>query len=268
VPVETNRSLGGIGAIFSLLGIISTIVTFGEYLAAGNSSSSSVANFGLIGITGIVGLLVFVGFILFLVAMWGFSKDYNEKQIFNNIIYGIVGAIVTVIVVGVVWLIFVITSLFSVPGLNPSTSANAFLPYSAPLIAAISVATLVWAIFIVKAYNLLGDKSGVPLFRTGAKILLAGVILNIVVSVVFAALAISGLIDGKIFVLASVPGGILNYVSEGVFAMSFFRIKAQPAQAFSTSPLPATSIQERYCPNCGTRNQLDSVYCIRCGQKL
>jgi len=265
MSVESNRNLGGIGSILSLLGIISTTATLVQYSIGGLTTQVSASMLGLLGVTGILGFVAFIGFILFLVAMYGFSKDYAERRIFSYIIYGIIGGIVSGLIVGVVSVAVTFASIFNRSSL-PSSSVS---PFTVVMTAALTIASLVWVYFIVKSYNLLGDKSEVPMFKTGAKILLVGVILNIVLNMVFAALILNGSIPANALLLASVPGGILNYVAQGVFAKSFFAIRAPPSsQTILPSYVPATQTQSWFCPNCGMENQTDSVYCIRCGRKL
>jgi len=104
LAIQTNRTLGGIGAVFSVLGAISSISSVLLY----GYPTSPAANLVLALISGVVGLFAFVGFILFLIAMYGFSRDYNEHRIFNYILYGflctIVAAIIAVAIVVVIFL--------------------------------------------------------------------------------------------------------------------------------------------------------------------
>jgi uncharacterized membrane protein len=265
MSVQTNRTLGGIGSILSLLGIISTIATLVQYSVGGLTTQVSASMIGLLGVTSILGFIAFIGFILFLVAMYGFSKDYAEPRIFGYIIYGIIGGIITGAIVGVVSVALTFASIFNRSSL-PSSSTS---PFTVVMTAALTIASLVWVYFIIKSYNLLGDKSGVSMFKIGAKILLTSIILNVALNLVFAGLILSGAISANALLLASVPGGILNYVAQGVFAKSFFAIKPAPlSQTLMPSYTPAAQPPLRYCPNCGMENQTDSVYCIRCGRKL
>jgi uncharacterized membrane protein len=269
MSVGTNRSLGGIGSILSFVGIISTIATLIEYSLEGGNVGPSASTLGLLGIDMIFAFIAFVGFILFFVAMYGFSKDYGEPKIFKYLLYGIAGAVVTGIIGGVIYVIFTIGNLFS-RGLNPSApTSTAFPPYTSVWIVAISLTTIVWVYFAVKSYNLLGDNTGISLFRIGAKIFFAGAVINVALNVVFATLILNGSISSNALVLISAPGGILNYIAQGIFAKSFFAIKPPPQN--QTYPPPYSTLtqpQVRYCPNCGMENQSDSFYCIRCGRKL
>jgi uncharacterized membrane protein/ribosomal protein S27AE len=268
MPIETNRSLGGIGSILSLVGVVSTIITLIEY-GLGNYTQFNASRFGSLIMSGGVGILAFVGFILFFVAMYGFSKDYGERRIFNYLIYGLVGTIIAGAVIGIIWFALTFASIFSnFSNVNPPLSSNIMMQYTAPLTGAIGVATLIWVYFNFKAYNLLGDKSEVPLFRIGAKILLAGAILNIIMGALVAGLTLTGAIDLSTFTLALTPGAIVAYAAQGVFAIAFFRIKTPLTNTYSTPNNSTYSVQMKYCPKCGTATQMDTIYCTKCGNKL
>jgi hypothetical protein len=83
-------------------------------------------------------------------------------------------------------------------------------------------------VFNVKAFRLLGEKSGVPLFRTATLVLLARAVVNIGVEIVFAALTYSGSINYNTYLLAAVPGGFVQDIAWLLLAIAFFRIKAPP----------------------------------------
>ena len=70
---QTNKTLGGVGAILLLIGCLFFIN----------------AIFGLIGL---------IGFILYLIALGGFADYYSEKGIFNNALYGFIIFIIGVVV--------------------------------------------------------------------------------------------------------------------------------------------------------------------------
>lgn len=266
MSIETNRSLGGIGSILSFLGIIGTIATLVDYAITGLSPEASIATFGFLGIAGIIGSIAFVGFILFLIAMYGFSRDYADRRIFSNILYGILAAIITGIVIVAAFLILMLPSIFStLPGVNSQQPSDAFLRSSTLINSLTSIASLIWVFFIIRSYNLLAEKTGVILFKTGAKVLLASAILNVVMTALFVALALTEIIDYNTFILALIPGSFLGYAAQGLFAVSFFRIKP-PAQPYTQPRVWNQNV--KYCPNCGTQNQTDSIYCLKCGQKL
>ena len=107
LTIQTNRTLGGIGAVFSALGVVSTVSSVFLY----GYPNSLAVTLPLALITGFVGLFSFVGFILFLIAMYGFSRDYNEHRIFNYLLYGFLATIVAAMVALVVVVVIFLTNL-------------------------------------------------------------------------------------------------------------------------------------------------------------
>jgi uncharacterized membrane protein len=263
--------LGGVGAVFSVLGVISTVSSAFLY---SNPASASGTNVMFALVTSAVGFSSFVGFILFLVAMYGFSKDYAEHRIFGYLVSGIIWTIVGAVVAGVIFVVALLLNLATIiPNLNPSTTdpsqaTASMVNFLTPFTAVFLFVGLIWIVFNVKALKLLGEKSGVPLFKTGTLVLLAAALVNVGVGVVFAVLAYSGLIGYSTYLLAALPGGIVQDGAWVILAMAFFRIKPPETQAFAPSYASGFSGQVKYCSHCGTPNQLDAVYCTWCGQKL
>ena len=94
MTLETDKSLGGVGAILLVIG---TIPFAGAY----------------------TGILALVGLILVLIAMKGLSNYYKDSSIFNNALYGIIIAIVG----GILFIVAVVTSaigLLDKIGIHPS----------------------------------------------------------------------------------------------------------------------------------------------------
>ena len=149
--------------------------------------------------------------------------------------------------------------------------------YLAPILPVIGFVSLINVVFNVRAFNLLGDKSKVPLFRTAAKVLLAAALIGIVLAIIFAVIAAYvSLSYNTLLALLSV-GGLVQDVAWVLLAMAYFRIKPPAPQAVSAQPpfqvaaptsAPAVPGQVKYCTHCGAPNPTDAVYCTRCGQKL
>jgi len=262
--------LGGIGAVLTVVGAVSTVSSLIRYVYP-NSIASDVA---FSAVTSLFGFAAFVGLILFLVAMYGFSRDYGDHKIFNYILYGIIYTIVAAVIVGIIAVVVVLANLGSIiPNLGASTTSPAqiqeiMLTYLGPFFAVFGVIGLIYVVFNVKAFNLLSDKSQVPLFRTGAKVLLAGGLLTTVLGIVFAVLAAAGSLSFNALLVIAIPGGLVQDAAWVLLAMAFFRIKVPPTETLTTSYTPPVSGQVKYCTHCGMPNQLDSAYCTRCGQKL
>jgi uncharacterized membrane protein len=266
VTIESNRTLGGIGALLTLTGVAGTISSI---FTIGTEGATNLAFLLIIGLTG---LLSFVGFILFLISMNGFSKDYADQRIFQYIIYGFIGAIITGVVTLTTWAILTLANILtlnsqSIPS-NSSDTTALLAPYISALTPVMAVAGLVWIYFNYKSYNLLADKSEVSLFRSAAKIFVLGAIVNIAVGAVFAILIYNNSIDYSTLALASVPGGLIQYLAWAFIAKGFFSIKAPSVQATTQQTYPTITTPSQYCSSCGAQNQTDSTYCVRCGKKL
>ncbi len=272
MTIQSNRSLGGIGAILTIVGAIGSAVSVLQL--AYPVGNLSVLNIGILAISSVVSVVAFVGFILFLVAMYGFSKDYGERRIFSYILYGLIIAIVLAVVIGVIWFaFFMVNMLMVIPILSPTPSSTTQIqtllaPYYGPLLAAMSIVMLVWILYNYKAFNLLAHKSGVHLFHNAARIFLLGAVINVAVGVIFAVLGVTGFLGYNTLLLASVPGGAVMYIAWAFAAKGFYSIVAPPTQPLTQSIVSPTSYQVKYCPNCSAQNRVDSSFCERCGQKL
>jgi uncharacterized membrane protein len=272
VTIQINKNLGRWGALLTLLGIISTLTSVIEFFLP---KPNVGATLGLSLVSLVVGLAAFVGFVLFLVAMYGFSKDYGERKIFDYLLYGLIGSIAGVIVLAILGFAFVLGSLFSAfPNLNGSTNASAIQSTLMPSLLVFTglglVIGLIWIFLNYKAINLLAKKSEVPTFKTAAKLLLAGPLINIVVVILIAALVSTSSIENAVNVLTlvSVPGSVVQYIAWWLMAKGFSEIKVPPIQNVPSTYAPLASVQAKYCSHCGTPTQFDSEYCTKCGQKL
>ncbi len=277
LTIESNRTLGGVAAILTLLGIFSQIASLFHYIFPNSFGASLFYT----GVGGIFGVLALVGFLLFLIAMYGFSKDYNEHRIFSNLLYGFIVTVIAVVVVTVIAVLIILFNFATLfPNLSSSTSSSQISSSFSKTFGSISpffgLVGVVWIVFVMRSFNLLSDKSKVPLFRTGGKVLLAGALVNVVIAVVFAVLGVYVSIPLNTLLALLTIGGVIQDIAWVLLAMSFFRIQApapQTAYAQKSSQVPSIytqvlSGQVKYCPNCGAPNQLDASYCTRCGQKL
>jgi uncharacterized membrane protein/ribosomal protein L40E len=269
LTIQTNRTLGGIGACFTLIGAVSSVFSLVRFAYPSSAAASLLYTV----VSGIVGFLAFIGFILFLIAMYGFSKDYSEPKIFNYILWGIVVTIIAAVIAMFILIAIVLANITSIiPGTNPSTTSptqitNTMLSYISPFIAIIGFVGLINIVFNVKAFNLLADKSKVPLFKGAAKVLLAGGLVSIVLGIVIAAMASYGLLSFDALLIVAVPGGLVQYVAWLLLAISFLRISAPPTQPLTSPSASTIGGQVKYCINCGAENQIDAAYCTKCGKK-
>jgi uncharacterized membrane protein len=265
LAIESYRSIGGIGAGLTVVGAVGSVLSVFEF-ATPSSSSASLA---LLVASGIIGVITFVGFVLFLVGMYGLSREYREHNILNYIIYGIVATVIAAVVAFALLLAFTLANFGIASSVSP-TQSN-ILSFLAPAIPVLGFIGLINVVFNVLAFNLLSKKSGVSLFVSGARILLLGAIISVVIGFVVAAFSADLVTTIDSISVAVVPGALVQYVGWALLAVAFFRIQP-PQQAYTaytaTPPDVPLQMQVKVCGNCGAQNLPDSVYCARCGQKL
>jgi uncharacterized membrane protein len=271
VTIASNRTLGMLGAIFTLIGAVSTALSVIRFFYP----ASIAANVAVTTVVGIVSSLALVGFLLFLIAMYGFSRDYGERRIFNYVLYGLLIGIVAAVVTVVFMVAFFLANLASVitafGSTNPPSSSQVqslMIPYLAPFLVVFSFIALINVVLDVRAFNMLGDKSAVPMFRAAAKVLLAGGLLMVASGVIFGVFAYVNLIAYDQLLFMTLPSGVIQEIAWLLLAIAFYRI--QPPLIQNTNQ-PTASIQyapTKSCINCNAQNQSDSIYCVQCGKKL
>ena len=270
LTIESNRTMGGVSAILILIGIISQLTSLFQ---ATFPNSIAIAIFS--GIGGIFSVLSFVGLILFIIAMYGFSKDYREPKIFSNILNGLIITIIAAIIVGAIFVIAVLFNLANLfPNLGSSASSSSQISSSlsklfSEALPFFSLVGVIWIAFNVLSLNLLADKSRVSLFKIGAKVLLAGALVNVVLAIIFAVVGFYIVISTNVLLALLVVGGLVQDIAWLLLALAFFRIQSPtlPVSGVTPNVAPA-SVQVKYCPNCGAPNLPDASYCTRCGQKI
>lgn len=228
--------------IFSIIAAIPTAITGGGSTPPFGSSFF----FGVIWIAFIgLGFISLIGVILFIVAMYQLSHYYNEPGIFKNTIYSLVVSIVGAVTL-VAILLAVIISTITIPIVSTPPAAfpasGLFLVGFVAIIGAAIAIGIVSALFYKRAFNQLGEKSGVHSFDTAGLLILIGVIVPIVSWI------------GWIFA-----------------ASGFYSLKPKPTESSSTYTVqtaPTTTTQNKYCSYCGTANNVDAAYCKNCGKKL
>jgi len=202
MTLESNKTLGGVGALLVVIGFL-----------------------GFFG-SGYAGLLILVGAILTLIALKGFSDHYNEGGIFNNALYSLVTAIVGVVAFIATIIIMVIqTVLTGFTWTDPMAIQQYFMEHMTDLwsiIATLIIAFvvlfvffIVTAIFARKSLSLLSAKTGEKIFETAGLLWLIGAVLTIIA-----------------------VGLILIWVAWILIAVGFFSIKTQAAQQPLSTPQP------------------------------
>jgi uncharacterized membrane protein len=92
MTLESNRMLGGIGALLIVISSITSFLSLARFFFP----NLNVAGFG-----SLFGVLGLVGIILFLIAMKGFAVHYKAPSIFNNALYWLISSIIAGVVAGV-----------------------------------------------------------------------------------------------------------------------------------------------------------------------
>ena len=209
---ETDKNIGGIGAILLFIGLI----PYGEPF---------------------LGIIALIGFIMVLIALHGLADYYKEQRIFNNALYGFITTIAGgVAAIGTAIYIAFYTTIFtnflykiypswngkysSLAGMTPTltgiTSSDV-----APIIGAVfGILAITWIFLIIATFfdrrslKTLGTKANVGLFSTAGLLLLIGAILTIV------------------FI-----GFLLMWIAILLMIIAFFQLKPQ-AEATPSQPPP------------------------------
>ncbi len=200
-------------------------------------------------------VLNFAGYVLFLMAMNGLSKVYNDVRIFKNSLYGFTASLIGAIVFSVIVYAYFIPILDTLT-YYPTNSATAppvsifitflqvilFIGIGGSILAAIN------GFFYRQAFNALAEKSGEDNFKTAGLFMLLGGALTII------------LIGGLLFIIGWI-----------IAAVGFFSLKnkiAHPTIPYAQYTPTHSVMPKKKCPNCGTENTTDALYCANCGNKL
>ncbi len=265
MAVESNRMLGGIGALLLVVSAVSPLLVLPRLFDLYSTSAGAASPF--LSILGLAGL---AGIILFMIAMKGFAGDYKDAGIFNNALYGLLSSIVVGVLAGVFMVAIIFMNLSSViPTFNPVPGTidlfQFIIGYVVPVMPVFSVAGLVQALFTMRAFNLLAVKSEVRLFRTAGWALVAGSVLGLILACVGVLLFFAASVSAATVLVIPMAGTIVSYLAWIFGAKAFFSIKAPSSQPLQASP--ATG-QVKYCSQCGAENLPDAVFCTRCGKSL
>ena len=178
----------------------------------------------------LVGILTFIGIILFVIAMHRLSGHYNEPGIFKNALYGFILNIVGSITAAAIEFAFVLRSIGSLPqtGIVPvaATPTPTIPPIATILtqlifgfIAVLAVGFIlgiISAVFYMRAFNNLAEKSGVDNFKTAGLLYLLGTVLTIMLI-----------------------GGLLVWIAWIFAATGFNSLKRKEPSTPSATPFPA-----------------------------
>ena len=269
MALATNKQLGFVAAILTIIGLLYSFLTLGQtgYSFSGVSTVYLLPSF-------LIAPLGFIGFILFLVAMYGLSKNYQDQQIFNYVLYGLIISIVLGVVVGGIAIFIVLINISSFTSPPFAGSGTQFLQnYIESLLPVFLVASfisLVPAWFNRLAFNRLANKSGVRLFRMAGLLGVAAAAATIALWFIGAALFYADILTINNMFSLSVVGSAVSLAAWVLAAKAFYSIPVPPRQTYSTRPAqapPPAAGPVKYCPYCGTANAPNAEYCVHCGKK-
>jgi len=210
------------------------------------TDSSKFTTFNTLEIILIAGLITialsFTALILFLIAQYKLSKYYNEPAIFRNIIYSILLTISYTIAIIITTVLILLATFTTI-----DTTGNTIT--FTPFIIAITVFTVLTIAFIIlyallwyRAFNKLGEKSGINTFKTVGLLFVIGMFIPIV-----------------------------SFIAWVFAAKGYKQLKPQqpPNNNYNTQTYNPTPTFDRiFCSQCGTENHTNAIYCKHCGQTI
>ncbi len=218
--VESSKTLAGVGSILLIL----SMVPYAGVV------------FGIIGI------------ILLLMGIKGLASYYQNNEIYQDSLTGVIFYIIALIAAAVAVIALVI-GFASIIGF-----AVGVIVFILALIIAF-IFYILAASHLRKTFDILAQKSGEQSFATAGTLLWWGAILTI------------------IFV-----GLILIFIAWIFATIGFFSMKLQPQQPYasqpsgypppSTPPVAQPTQATRYCPNCGAPVEPNIAFCPHCGKQL
>ena len=179
---ESNRLKGRVATLWIVsLPIIMIIVNFSLSFLLHLSSSETFR------VSMIFSIFGYVGVALFLLAMNGLAKYYNDSRIFKNVLYVLILSIFMGIIYLLVLYTFVIpivdqlSAYTTTPGNVPPLSIlYSFLQVFVPIWLGVSVVAILNGFLFRRAFHALAEKSGEHNFRQAGFFLFIGGLLVIV----------------------------------------------------------------------------------------
>jgi len=184
-------------------------------------------------------IMALVEFIFFVVSIYQLSHYYNEADIFRNLLYAILVAVVSIVITVILEAVFVFASI-ATQLTNPSTATPFFAGSYLGIIAISLGLSIVSGLFVMRMFNKLKDRSGVDSFGTAGLLYIIGTIVPIV-----------------------------GWIAWIFAAIGFNKLKPATSQTDLYPTQHSTiSTHTKHCPNCGTENPPDANYCGSCGKAI
>ncbi len=273
MTVGSNKTLGFVGVLLMVLGSVSQFLSLEQVFYP-------LGNLGFSGFGALFSVLGFVGLILFIIAMYGLSKDYGDSSIFNNVLYGLLSSIIGAVAAAGLAVALVFSQLSSIfSSFNPTDFSSSymseivrnFIGYLLPIFVVGTIVALIQALFYMRAFNRLASKSGVHLFNTAGRLLIAGAALGVAMVCVGVLLVSAASVPSSIIIYLPLVGGVVSFVAWILATTAFHSMKApaEEKQPWRSPQAYAPAYgQVRYCPYCGAQNRAEAAFCKQCGKKL
>jgi len=266
MSLETGKKYGYIASVINsilpILSIIMVIFMFTQlfqsigYMLDNPGASNVPPTFGALNtailtpLSTVAGVLGLVALILIFIAHYELSKYYNEPAIFKKLVYSIILTIAYVVIAIVVAVIFVIALVGTavttnlVPDMGTTMSTPIMLVGVLVFVVMTVIFVILYGLLWYRAFNKLGEKSGINNFKTA----------------------------GLFFLIGSfIP--FLSWVAWILAAQGYKQLKPQQplnnnndTQTYTQQP--SQTFANIYCSQCGTENPTNSIYCKNCGQTI
>jgi uncharacterized membrane protein len=245
MAISTNKQLGFVASLLTVLSLIYSFLTIPQSVYPFTSVSPLNFTAGLF-----FAPLGIIGFILFLIAMYGFSKDYQDNAIFNYVLYGFIASI---IIAGLVFAI-VVFLLFSTLGstlLSSATSPSSaqflqnFLESFLPYFLIMPIIGLIPAFFNMFAFKRLANKSDVRLFSTVGLLGVVAAVVAIVFWFVGVSLFYAGSLSISHVFTLSVASSVVSLVAWTLAIKAYNSIRVPTSQIYSSAALRQHLLRDR-----------------------
>jgi uncharacterized membrane protein len=226
--------------------VFSIIASITRGIISGTAAAPSFLGVfsGLIIFIVVIGVAGVIAYVMFMYAMYSLSKYYKEPTIFKNVLYALILSIISAAVIFSLEFAVIIAAIAGISQTNtPSTTAvPAILSYVVVIVVALAFG-VVNGLLYLRSFNKIKEKSGVDNFGTAGLLYIIGVFIPFIMWIAW------------IFA-----------------AMGFNNLKTTPITSqigsYHTQPSLSSTIQTKRCPNCGTENIADSIFCSNCGKPL
>jgi uncharacterized membrane protein len=264
MSLESAKNYGYIASIiFCIIPIISFITniavfaaffsSFGDLIANPNAVNTDIifSTFTYLGVIAGIGAIILItglfALILFLIAQYRLSKYYNEPAIFRNILYSIlltIGYVIIAIIAAAILFLITATTVITTE-IAPGADTVMLTPLigTAVLVVVLSIIyVIIYALLWYRAFNKLGEKSGIDAFKTAGLLYVIGMFIPFVslIAWIFA-------------------------------AKGYKQLKPQqlPTDSnYNTYTPQSPTVNRIFCSQCGTENLVNDTYCKHCGQTI